>query len=78
MNDMVANHDRYGYAYTNRASLPVTLNRINSIAVKAEPGCDTGCIARSVRDTLGNAAVSVQGRDAKTEISKFQAKTASM
>lgn len=78
MNDMVANHDRYGYAYTNRASLPVTLDRINSIAVKAEPGCDTGCIARSVRDTLGNAAVSVQGRDAKTEISKFQAKTASM
>lgn len=77
-NDLVADHHKSGYAYSNPASMPLLAGKINSIEIKGYEGCDGSCLSRAVSRALGNEMVSVLNRTTNTQIAKFGDKVNSM
>ncbi|MBO8441658.1 MAG: FtsX-like permease family protein [Firmicutes bacterium] len=77
-NNIVANHSRYGYVFSNYKTMPIFKNEINSLLIRSTMNASKNDIDSYIRNKLGTNVIYLNTRKSNTNIVKIIDKVATI
>lgn len=78
MNDIVANHNKYGYLLTNEKTMPVFKNKTNQVLIRNKNNVSSNSVKKTISNVLGNSVISISNRNEYSNVSKYLDKSNSL
>lgn len=77
-NDIISNHNKYGYILTNSKTMPAFKNKTNQILVTGKNNFSEAALKKNIRNSLGSSVISISNRSEYNNVSKYVDKSNSL